>query len=130
MTTTTQNRALTIAKVLMWFAALGALGSAISAIPTTFHAGGADKIIQTWQLYGYLVFAALFMLLAYRPRQYRGVWEVVIGNKVALTVTAILYAVHGGIDGTGTIIVWDGGLSIVLIAAYMLSKGWRSASGR
>jgi hypothetical protein len=38
--------------------------------------------------------------------------------------TALAYAIRGGIPGSETIIVWDGGLSVVLIVAYILCRGW------
>ncbi|MBM7808225.1 hypothetical protein JOD57_004062 [Geodermatophilus bullaregiensis] len=36
-----------------------------------------------------MVFAGLFALLAWRPLGYRGVWELVIFHKVAVTTTAL-----------------------------------------
>jgi hypothetical protein len=55
------------------------------------------------------------------------VWELVIASKLALTVTAVGYAAHGGITGAGAIIGWDGGLTLVLITAYICCRGWRAA---
>ena len=49
-------------------------------------------------------------------------------NKVALTVTALAYAARGGISGAGSIIAWDGGMSLVLIAAYVCCRGWTAWS--
>jgi hypothetical protein len=111
-------------QALMWIAATGAAGAAVSSIAIVLGADGTMKIIETWRLYGLVVFAGLFALLALRPRAYRGVWELTLLNKLALTVTALAYAWHGGISGTGSIIAWDGGLSLVLIAAYLCSRGW------
>ena len=113
-----------IARYALWLAALGAGVSAVSSASTLWQAGSATIVVETWRAYGYLVFAGLFALLALRPHRYRGVWELVIANKIALTATALGYAVHGGIAGSGTIIVWDGGLSVVLIVAYILCRGW------
>lgn len=45
-------------------------------------------------------------------------------NKLALTVTALAYAARAGISGTGSVIAWDGGLLLVLIAAYACCRGW------
>ncbi len=110
----------------MWLATVSALGAAVSVIPSVANADSATKSLETWQLYGYIVFAGLFALLAWRPKDYRGIWELVIFNKAALTITALAYVIHGGIDGASTIIVWDGGLTIVLIAAYILCQGWKA----
>jgi hypothetical protein len=117
-----------IGRVLLWIAAVGAAGAAVSAISTVLGAGGTTKVVETWRLYGFVVFAGLFVLLALRPLGYRGVWELAVLNKVALTVTALAYAARGGISSTGGIIAWDGGLSLVLIAAYVCCRGWTAWS--
>lgn len=113
-------------RALMWLAALAAAGSAVAALFTVLDAGDADKVVETWRLSGLIVFAGLFALLALRPRQYRGVWELVIASKLALTITALGYVAHGGITGAGAIAGWDGGLTLVLITAYICCRGWRA----
>src|SRR5215469_2342349 len=117
-----------VGRVLLWIAAVGAATAAVSAISTVLGAGGTTKVVETWRLYGFVVFAGLFVLLALRPLAYRGVWELAVLNKVALTVTALAYAARGGISGTGSIIAWDGGLSLLLIAAYVCCRGWTAWS--
>lgn len=116
-----------IGRALMWLAVLGAVGAAGTALLTVLDAGGATKVVETWRLYGLIVFAGLFALLMLRPHHYKGVWEITIASKLAMTVTAIGYAAHGGITGTGPIIGWDGGLTAVLIAAYVCCRGWTAA---
>jgi hypothetical protein len=113
-----------MARVLLAVASVGALASALLAAGEVASADGATKMALTWQAYGLVVFAGLFALLARRPRGYRGVWELVIFHKVALTVTAAAYAAHGGIDGTGAVLVGDGIVSALLITAYVLARGW------
>ncbi|GIH18597.1 hypothetical protein [Rugosimonospora africana] len=117
----TVGRRTRVAQVLLWLAAVAAAASAVTAFGGVASAGGSTKVVETWRAYGFVVFAGLFALLALRPRGYRGMWELVILNKVALTVTAVFYAAHGGIADTGTIIGWDGGLSVVLVVAYVLT---------
>ncbi|MGH3293622.1 MAG: hypothetical protein ACRDP7_17625 [Trebonia sp.] len=112
---------------LMWLAVLGAVGAAGTALLTVLDAGGATKVVETWRLYGLVVFVGLFALLMLRPHHYRGVWEITIASKLAMTVTAIGYAAHGGIAGTGPIIGWDGGLTALLITAYVCCRGWTAA---
>jgi hypothetical protein len=116
-----------IAQSLLWVAAAGAGASAAASVSTILQASGATTMVETWRGYGYLVFAGLFVLLALRPHRYRGVWELVIANKVALAATALAFAARGGIAGTGSIIIWDGGLSVLLIAAYVTCRGWSRA---
>ena len=113
-----------VGRALMWVAVLGAAGAAGTALLTVLDAEGATKIVETWRMYGLVVFTGLFVLLMLRPRYYRGVWELVIASKLAMTFTAVGYAAHGGIAGTGAIIGWDGGLAAVLIAAYICCRGW------
>ena len=113
-----------MARVLLLVASAGALASALLAAGDVLGAGGATRMVLTWQAYGFVVFAGLFALLAHRPRGYRGVWELVIFHKVALTVTAAAYAAHGGIEGTGAVLLGDGIVSALLIAAYVLARGW------
>jgi hypothetical protein len=126
--TTSRLRPESVGRVLLWIAALGAAVAAVSAISTVLAAGGTTKVVETWRLYGFVVFTGLFVLLALRPLAHRGVWELALLNKLALTVTALGYAAHGGISGTGSIIAWDGGLSLVLIAAYVCCHGWTAWS--
>jgi hypothetical protein len=120
-------RRLLIVRILLGLATLGAIGAALTQVPVVFDAGGATKVVETWRLYGFVVFAGLFALLLLRPTGNLTVWLLAIGDKVALTLTAFGYQAHGGIAGTGTIITFDGGLAVVLIAAFVLSRV-RSAS--
>lgn len=113
-----------IARVLLVVASVGALASALLSAGDVAGADGGTKMALTWQAYGFVVFAGLFALLAHRPRGYRGVWELVIFHKVALTVTAAAYAAHGGVQGTGAVLLGDGIVSALLIAAYVLARGW------
>ncbi|MEV4620133.1 hypothetical protein AB0J74_15675 [Asanoa sp. NPDC049573] len=115
------------ARVLLGLAAVGAAGAALTAAGTVLDADGATTVVETWRAYGLVVFTGLFVLLAISPRGYRGVWELVIFHKVAMTVTALLYAAHGGIADTAAIIGWDGSVSVLLVGAYVLARGWTAA---
>jgi hypothetical protein len=116
-----------IAKVMVWLAAVGAASSAVAAVAAVWDADGGTKVVETWRAYGLVVFAGLFVLLALAPRGYRGVWELVILHKVALTLTALLYSAHGDIADTATIIAWDGTVSVLLVGAYVLARGWTAS---
>jgi hypothetical protein len=116
-----------VARIMLWLAAACAAGAALTSASTVWDVDGGTKVVETWRAYGLVVFAGLFVLLALAPRGYRGVWELVIFHKVALTVTALLYAAHGGIADTATIVAWDGAVSILLVSAYVLSRGWTSS---
>lgn len=41
---------------LMWLAVPGAAGAAGTALLTVLDAGGATKVVETWRLYGLVVF--------------------------------------------------------------------------
>jgi hypothetical protein len=111
-----------IIRVLLGLATLGAIGAAVTQIPVVLDAGGATKVVETWRLYGFVVFAGLFALLLVRPLGNLAVWLLAIFDKVALTLTAFGYQAHGGIADTGTIITWDGSLAVLLIVAFVLSR--------
>lgn len=76
-------------RALMWLAVPGAAGTALLAV---LDADGATKVVETWRMYGLVVFTGLFVLLMLRSHHYRGVWELVIASKLAMTFTAVSYA--------------------------------------
>ncbi len=72
-----------IALGLMLVSALGALYALATAIGATSAAGPATQQVEAWRALGYLMFAAIFVLLGLWPRRYPYLWEVVIVNKAA-----------------------------------------------
>jgi hypothetical protein len=116
---TTENR-IRIAQALLVLAALSALAAALSDVATVVRAPAATAVVETWRLCGFVMFTGLFALLAAKPIGYRGLWELAIANKLMLTAIAVGYSVHGRIPGTAAVIGWDGTLSALLIAAYVL----------
>lgn len=113
-----------IGRALLWLAALAAAAAALGAYGTVVDAEPAVTVVETWRAYGFVVFAGLFALLALRPRGYRGVWPLVIFHKVAMTVTALAYTRNAAVEGTGSILVWDGALSVLLVLAFVLCRAW------
>ncbi len=126
----TRNRTV---RILMGLAAASALGAAVSAIPVVTEARAPTLMAETWRLYGFLTFASLLALLGWRPLSYPWLWEIVILNKLLLTVTAGGYAAGvlgpGDVDGAVAALVWDGGLTIALLAAYVSGRGWQAWLG-
>ncbi|SDX79738.1 hypothetical protein SAMN05660209_01278 [Geodermatophilus africanus] len=51
-------------------------------------------------------------------------WELVIANKLALTVTGVALVAGDGARDASSLVVWDGTLSLVLIAAYVTCRAW------
>ncbi|MFJ6194918.1 hypothetical protein [Micromonospora sp. NPDC092111] len=110
-------------RAILWACAAAAAAAAISSISVVLEADGPTKLVETWRGYGYAAFAALFAVLAHRPDTSLGVWAAVILNKIALTVTAVVYRSEASIAGTDTVIAWDGALSVLLIIAFVLTRG-------
>jgi hypothetical protein len=107
-------------------AAFGAIVAVVGAASTVADAGPATRMVETWRMLGFGFFAGVFLLLAYRPRLYAGIWELAILNKLGLTLTALSFG--AGTDGARTALVADGAVTLMLLAAYVLSRGWRAWS--
>jgi fermentation-respiration switch protein FrsA (DUF1100 family) len=82
------------------------------------HDAGGRDMAFVWVL----VFTVLFVILAFWPRRYPGVWELAIFRKVALTVSAV--TLISGAAGTMLIVISDGLVAVFLIAAYLLARGY------
>lgn len=112
-----------VATGLMLLAAVGALVSFISSIGTVAAAGSATQVVEIWRMYGFVVFAGLYLLLALWPRRYPGVWELTILDKVALAITGLVLLGKGVTDAQ-TILIFDGILAVITLIAYILAKGY------
>ena len=112
----------TTARILLGLAAAGAVISAASGVGRTMDAGPATQAVEAWRTIGFATFAGLFALLAWRPRGYPGVFEIVIANKAALAVVGL--TILASADGASDFVVFDGILTIALAAAYILVEGW------
>ena len=75
---------------------------------------------------GFLVFAGIFALLAFRPRTLPGLWELSIMDKAGMTLLAAVFAVTRDAQGAVTTAVADGALTALLITAYVLARGYRA----
>lgn len=110
-----------IAKTLLWVAAAAALGAAFSAIPNVADASPVTKVVEAWRMVGFATFAALFALLAWRPLGNRSLWAIVLFNKIALVALGVVFLKQGGIKGVADILVFDGGLVVLLAVAFVLT---------
>jgi hypothetical protein len=110
---------------LLVLAAVGAAGAAISDVPTVLAAGPGTAVVEVWRLYGFALFTGLFAYLAVKPHGPRGIWALVIANKLALTITGIAFAVHGGVTGAADVVIWDGSLTVVLAVACVAGRCWQ-----
>lgn len=107
---------------LMWFSALGAFSAFASAIPTVTFASADMVWVETWRMFGFLVFTGMFVLLALRPRNAAGIWELAFFHKVTMSVSAAL-VLSGAKDAVmaGTI---DAVLAVLIAIAYFCTRGW------
>lgn len=106
---------------LMWLAALGALAAFVSALGVVNRATSETIWVETWRLFGFLVFTGMFVLLALRPRNAAGVWELAFFHKAAMAVSALFLSDADGVALAGTI---DAVLAIIILVAYILTRGW------
>lgn len=114
-----------IAKGIMILAAAAAFYAMIASIGTAISAGPDTMQVEWWRAFGFMLFTSLFLMLAFWPRRYPGLWEVIILNKAALTIAEILLIQRNAADAFSTAVA-DGILVLFLIAAYLLSRGYES----
>lgn len=112
-----------ISRLLLGLAAAGALVAMIGAAEAVGDADTALTVTAVHDLLGFPVFAGLFALLAWRPRHYPGVWEIVIVQKALISIA--LFGWYRDADGAMMTAWSDAILTVGLIAAYVLSQGWR-----
>lgn len=87
-------------------------------------AGPGTVIAESWRLFGPLVFAEIFLLLASRPQLYPGIWELAIIHQAA-TATC-LFSVASDAPEAAAAATLDGGLTVVLVVAYLLARADRN----
>jgi multisubunit Na+/H+ antiporter MnhC subunit len=119
-----------VATLLMVLARLGALASFVGAIGAVAKAGPDTIVVESWRMLGFLVFAGIFALLAFRPRTLPGLWELSIMHKAGMALIAAVAATGDAKDAVSTAVA-DGVLAALLVTAYVLARGftaWRKPS--
>ena len=107
----------------MGLAALGALGAFAASIAAVRGAGPDSVWLETWRMFGFVVFAGLFALVAWRPRRIPGVWELAFGHKLAMAVASLLLAPAPEARVAGLV---DAALAGLIAVAYISTRGWRA----
>ncbi|MEU8111089.1 hypothetical protein [Micromonospora sp. NPDC048947] len=105
-------------------AALAAVATGVAfvnGVLLTINASDDRLFIEGWRVSSFGIFTALFALLAARPRQAAGVWEIVLVGKAALVVFG---ASIGDVPEARLSAIIDFGLVAVVAAAYVLCRGW------
>jgi hypothetical protein len=117
-----------LARILLVVSALGAIGSIWAAADAVGKADQALQVTAVHDVASFPVYAALFLLLAWRPRGLPGVWEILIAQKAIVGLVLVIgYREADGAIFTGTV---DIVLTIILAAAYVAAQGWRAWSSR
>ncbi|MFD3521811.1 hypothetical protein [Streptomyces sp. NPDC058653] len=80
-------------------------------------------MVEGWRTFGYLVFSAMWAMLAYRPRRVPAIWEMVIFHKVAAAVLA--FTILDTTEGMQSSIT-DTSVASLTIFAYVVCRGWES----
>ena len=112
-----------VATGLMLLAAVGALFSFVGSISSVATASPATQVVEIWRMYGFVVFTGLYVLLAFWPRRYPGIWELAIVDKAALTITGLVLLGQGVADAQ-TILIADGIMTVITLVAYVLARGY------
>lgn len=108
---------------LMWLAAVGAFSAFISGFAAVKTATSETAWVETWRLFGFLVFTGMFILVALRPRNAAGVWELAFLHKTAMAVSALVLSSAKGAAMAGAM---DAILAILLVIAYVCTRGWQA----
>jgi hypothetical protein len=83
---------------------------------------GDDRLwVDFWRTTAYLVFVGLFAMLAIAPRTRWGIWELVFGQKLAVTVFGLL---NFGVNEARLDATTDLVLVVVIAISYVLCRGW------
>ncbi len=117
-----------IARVLLALSALGALVATATAAVELSDIEGTARLAETWRLFGFPVFAGLFLILARAPRRTAGLWELVIANKLALSLAGATFLAD--VEGSSDFVYVDGLLVLLIATAYILTRGWTAWSNR
>jgi hypothetical protein len=112
-----------LGRAVMVLAGLSALAAFFSAIPAARTAGPDTVWVETWRLFGFILFAGFFFLLAFRPQKSAGVWELVFFHKAAMAVSSLFLANAKDSISAGMI---DAILAGLVLVSYLLTAGWKS----
>jgi hypothetical protein len=112
-----------LGRALMLVACVGALIAFAKGVGDVRVASDATLWVEIWRMFGFLVFAGMFALLGFRPRLSPGIWELVFFHKAAMAAAATRLADLPEVSLAGPV---DAALVLFIVAAYALTRGWRS----
>lgn len=109
----------------MYLAAVSALLAGVGSITNITAAPDDTIVVETWRVIGFFTFAALFGMLARKPQSNKSLWIVVILNKLTLSIAGFILIGNASIKGANDLVIFDGGLTILLIVASLLAGTWK-----
>lgn len=95
----------------------------LSTLIAFANAPEAYMLTEFWRTTAYLVFAGLWGLLALAPRRQRGIWELLLIQKTAVSVFAL---VNLGATDSVRDSISDSSLVVATAVAYVLCRGWQA----
>lgn len=122
---TPQTKRVRIAQILLSLVALLAVVAGVGAFASLGEVSKDTLVVETWRAIGFLTFAVLFGILAFRPTSNRALWITVILNKLALTIAGIVLMSQPEALGASDLVYFDGGLTVVLVAASFFAGVWK-----
>ena len=112
-----------VGRILFGLLSVSTLVPFVSYIPIASAAGPDTNYMQWWRDLAFLVFAAIFALLALRPRSTPLMFEIVLVQKAGISIIGFFHATYA--EALGHAIV-DGLLVLVMVPAWVLCRGWLS----
>jgi len=86
---------------------------------------GTDRIwVETWRTFAYVVFAGLFSLLALRPRNMPGLWELTMAHKFGVTLFGLWLG--NDVPEVSVAVKMDFVLVVLIACAWVSCRGWLS----
>ncbi|WP_353649174.1 hypothetical protein ABLG96_20605 [Nakamurella sp. A5-74] len=110
-------------RTLMAVTGLSTLIPFANGISRVANAPEAYMLTEFWRTTAYLVFAGLWLLLAWAPRRQRGIWELLLIQKSAVSVFAL---VNLGATDSVRDSISDSSLVVATLVAYVLCRGWQA----
>ncbi|MFY1687472.1 hypothetical protein [Plantactinospora sp. WMMB782] len=110
-------------RILLAICSIATFGALAQGIQQMIDSSDEQLMTEAWRTLAYVVFAGLWAMLAVWPRGQRGVWELVLFHKIAITVFALAVI---DVPTAKQHVVIDGSLVVATAAAYFLCRGWYS----
>lgn len=110
-------------RTLMAITGISTLIPFVNGISRVANAPEAYMLTEFWRTTAYLVFAGLWGLLAWAPRRQRGIWELLLIQKTAVSVFAL---VNLGATDSVRDSISDSSLVVATAVGYVLCRGWQT----